>query len=248
MEYKYTHLPYGSTTGENEDLLTVVKKKVVKPDRDPVADAVSQKVRRKQPPAATPKSNERSSKGPHREGASTRIRIFGRYSIRNNARASHDGATSEHRTPVIQATSGPSSDSPIVSSSRLRGLLPSPTTQVDSTFATPAVESRQTAHTAHLAIQKSVESSLDEPGGDQSVDIMPDSSHEPSPSRSMFQQPGMTRRQSNAFVFDPTSQNLSQSRHPSNANASIVTTSAPRSKIAASAESQTPASNGLVNY
>lgn len=139
------------------------------------------------------------------DGESIRAWRLAQRSVRTRARTHCDNAVLEDNTPVMQTKS---SHSP-AASDRCRAALPSSTTEVDSAAATQKTESHchRTTRAAHLSTPTPIKASLYQP----ELNTRPDGSSNSAPVRSMFQQPGMTNRQSNDFVFDPALQNSHQS-------------------------------------
>lgn len=272
IEHTYAHLPYGSTPGENEELVTVVREKVVRRDETSGVEAGNQKVRRRQPPAAASKSSERSARESEHDSESKWTWKLGGFSLNRKPRRRQDDATLQQDTSVTQATSDFSNDPPTAPRSRRRTGFPSSTTKVDSAITTQKTTSRQRQTKASAAPSSTptpVPSSLEQIGGTRSsltnsvttieTHSLPNSNTSTSPaildgsqgparSRTMFQQPGMTCRQSNAFVFDPAPQKSPQSRSSHATNASVVTMSVPGSKIATSAKPQTSTSPSLLEF
>jgi hypothetical protein len=240
-EHTYAHLPNQSTPGDSKDLVTVVKKKVVKCDETSGKKTVGRKVKkRRKSPTVSSKTSEPSNQRARDDAGPSRAWRFGKYSTGKNAKARRDNATLEHDTPVRQTNSGSSSQSSTASNSRRRAALPSSTVKVDSAVATqePTSRRRQTAPVALPSTPTPVKSNSDPSDGGQTTGIMTDDPQDPATTRGMFQQPGMTRGQSNAFVFDPAREN------PSDANGSAIA-SGPGSRSAIIARKQSSTSSGL---
>lgn len=192
VEHTYAHLAHRSTSAESQELVTVIPKKFAKRSEPTGSGASKQKLRRKkQLPASTSESSEHSKQRAEHDGELSRSWKLGRFSIQRSARKPRDPADLEHATPVGLRNFASPSDSPAASRLRRPDILPSSTTKVDSAVATQETKPRR----------HQVES--DQSGGGQMINTMADESQDLAPPRSMFQQPGMTRRQSNVFVFEP---------------------------------------------
>ena len=200
-------------------------------------------------PATAAKSSERSSQRDEQDRGSNRSWGLGKLSKQKNARMRHNDATLKHGMRVRQTTSGSPDHSPIASSSIRDAAVQSSTTKVDSAVATEKTKSRR--HQTALAVSPStptpVNATTGQPEGSQRTSAMLVDSQSPVQPPNMFQQPGMTRRQSNAFVFKPAPQDLHQSRSASDANGSAIS-SAPGSNVASLAKAQTPASSSLPDF
>ncbi|KAF3049041.1 hypothetical protein E8E11_008678 [Didymella keratinophila] len=249
-EHTYAHLPNKSTPGESADLVIMVKKKVIKRGDTPGEKAVEQKVRRKRHlPATASNSNEHSSQRDEHDHSSNRSWRLGGSSKQKNARVRPGDATLEHGIKITQTTPGSPSHFPTASGSRRHAAAPSSTIKVESPVATQEAKSHrhQTAPGASPIRPTPVKSSLDRPDGSQMTSSMPDGSQSPVPPGTMFQQPGMSLRQSNAFVFRPALQDLHRSRPASDTSGSAVA-SAPGSNVASRAKTQPPASSSLLEF
>lgn len=231
---------------EDEELVTVVKKQLIKHDATSDAEATSQNVwRRSRSLAAHPKSNEHSDRIPEHDRDSKRTWTLGGYIKQRSARKRHDNATEQHHDRVAHADSGSVSNSANAAKSRTSASLPSSSTKIDSAFTTQKAKSRrrQLACAGPSTSPTPLTSNLVEPGGDEVTTATADGLHITEPPHNVFQQPGMNRRQSNAFVFDLTPQMMRRSQPPPDTNALMEPTSTHGSKISASAKGQSPSIN-----
>ncbi|KAF2623551.1 hypothetical protein BU25DRAFT_478017 [Macroventuria anomochaeta] len=242
-KHTYGRLPHESATGAIQDIITTIKKKP-RYDGPSSTQGGAQKVKRKKESVTASGSGERTVRDLEVTSEPNRTRTTG--SASSELRRRQNCATPEESTvqlPARQVTTNITSNAQNTSRSRFRPRLPRSMFRANTAVAAQDVDTNQHPAEVPTALPPEVtsaRSSLEQseraasgqpdvpphPPAKDAHDVLakPNHSLDPEESHNTFRQPGMTRRQSNAFVFDPVSRNLRESLSSSIINAAVAPT------------------------